>query len=141
MKELMAVEAALFSAGKALDPTEAAEATGLSRNKALGALDALVEIYKTREGALEVVKLGHKYALQLKTEAVEYGRRLAPRRRRDAPAGKTDSKHGLTPRLHALSAPQPPGARCADSSLRFQGPARRGRFAGGPPEGAARAPA
>jgi segregation and condensation protein B len=78
MKELMAVEAALFSAGKALDPTEAAEATGLSRNKALGALDALVEIYKTREGALEVVKLGHKYALQLKTEAVEYGRRLAP---------------------------------------------------------------
>ena len=41
MKELMAVEAALFSAGKALDPTEAAEATGLSRNTALGALDAL----------------------------------------------------------------------------------------------------
>ena len=78
MKELIAVEAALFSAGKALDPTEAAEATGLSRNKALGALDALVEIYKTREGALEVGKLGHKYALQLKTEAVEYGRRLAP---------------------------------------------------------------
>ena len=27
---------------------------------------------------MEVVKLGHKYALQLKTKAVEYGRRLAP---------------------------------------------------------------
>ena len=78
MNELMAVEAALFSAGRALDATEAAEATGLSRNKALGALEALVELYKTREGALEIVKLGHKYALQLKAEAIEYGRRLAP---------------------------------------------------------------
>ena len=45
MSELMAVEAALFSAGRALDATEAAEATGLSRNKALGALEALVELY------------------------------------------------------------------------------------------------
>jgi segregation and condensation protein B len=78
MNELMAVEAALFSGGKALDATEVAEATGLSRKKALGALDSLVELYKTREGALEIVKLGYKYALQLKTEAVEYGRRLAP---------------------------------------------------------------
>ena len=78
MNEIMAVEAALFSAGRALDATETAEATGLSRNKAIGALDSLVELYKTRKGALEIVKLGHKYALQLKTEAVEYGRRLAP---------------------------------------------------------------
>ena len=78
MNELMVVEAALFSGGKALDAPEVAEATGLSRNKALGALDSLGELYKTREGALEIVKLGHKYALQLKTEAVEYGRRLAP---------------------------------------------------------------
>ena len=78
MKELIAVEAALFSAGRPLDPTETAEATGLSKNKALGALDALVEIYKSREGALEVIKLGTKYALQLKSEAIEFGRRLAP---------------------------------------------------------------
>ncbi len=78
MNELMAVEAALFSAGRALDPTEVAEATGLSRNKTIGALDSVVELYKNREGALEIVKLGHKYALQLKTKAVEYGRRLAP---------------------------------------------------------------
>ena len=78
MNELIAVEAALFSAGRALDPTEVAEATGLSRNKAIGALDSIVELYKNRDGALEIVKLGHKYALQLKTKAVEYGRRLAP---------------------------------------------------------------
>jgi hypothetical protein len=51
MNELMAVEAALFSAGRALDATEVAEATGLSRNKAIGALDSIVELYKHREGA------------------------------------------------------------------------------------------
>ena len=45
MKELIAVEAALFSAGRALDATETAEATGLSRKKAIVALDALFEIY------------------------------------------------------------------------------------------------
>ena len=78
MNELMAVEAALFSAGRALDATEVAEATGLSRNKAIGALDSIVELYKHREGALEIVRLEHKYNHQLKTEAVEYGRRLAP---------------------------------------------------------------
>ncbi|MEO2179702.1 MAG: SMC-Scp complex subunit ScpB [Methanobacteriota archaeon] len=78
MKELIAVEAALFSAGRALDATETAEATGLSRKNALTALDTLFEVYKKRESALEIVKLGHKYALQLKTEAVQYGRRLAP---------------------------------------------------------------
>ena len=33
MKELIAVEAALFSAGRPLDPTETAESTGLSRIK------------------------------------------------------------------------------------------------------------
>ena len=41
MKELMAVESALFSAGRALDATEVAEATGLSRNKAISALDSI----------------------------------------------------------------------------------------------------
>ena len=61
-----------------MDATETAESTGLSRKKAISALEQLFEIYKKRESALEVVKLGHKYALQLKTEAVEYGRRLAP---------------------------------------------------------------
>ena len=60
MKELIAVEAELFSAGRPLDLTETAEATGLFRNKALGELDALVEIYKSRWGAFEVIKLGTK---------------------------------------------------------------------------------
>ncbi len=59
-----AVEAALSSAGEALDTTEAAEATGLSYNRTSEALESLVEASKTREGALEVVKQENKYTLR-----------------------------------------------------------------------------
>ena len=53
MKELIAVEAALFSAGRPLDPTEAAESTGLSRNKALGALEDARNVENERKARLE----------------------------------------------------------------------------------------
>ncbi len=59
-----AVEAALSSAGEALDTTEAAEATGLSYNRTSEALESLVEASKTREGASEVVKQENKYTLR-----------------------------------------------------------------------------
>ena len=59
-----AVEAALVSAGEALDTAEVAEATGLSYNRTSEALEALVEASKTREGALEVVKQENKYTLR-----------------------------------------------------------------------------
>jgi len=59
-----AVEAALSSAGEALDATEAAEATGLSYNRTSEALEALVEASKTREGTLEVIKQENKYTLR-----------------------------------------------------------------------------
>jgi len=59
-----AVEAALSSAGEALDTTEAAEATGLSYNRTSKALETIVEASKTREGALEVVKQENKYTLR-----------------------------------------------------------------------------
>ena len=59
-----AVEAALVSAGEALDTAETAEATGLSYNRTSKALEAIVEASKTREGALEVVKQENKYTLR-----------------------------------------------------------------------------
>ena len=59
-----AVEAALFSAGEALDTTETAEATGLSYNRTSKALEAIVEASKTREEALEVIKQENKYTLR-----------------------------------------------------------------------------
>ncbi len=42
------------------------------------ALQELVDTCRDREGALEIVQLGPKYALQLHRDAIEYGRRLAP---------------------------------------------------------------
>ena len=59
-----AVEAALVSAGEALDTAEVAEATGLSYNRTSKALETIVEASKTREGALEVVKQENKYTLR-----------------------------------------------------------------------------
>ena len=59
-----AVEAALVSAGEALDTAEVAEATGLSYNRTSEALESLVEASKTREGASEVVKQENKYTLR-----------------------------------------------------------------------------
>ena len=38
----------------------------------------LLSFSKSIKRTLEVIKLGTKYALQLKSEAIEYGRRLAP---------------------------------------------------------------
>ena len=63
-----AVEAALVSAGEALDTAEVAEATGLSYNRTSEALEALVEASKTWEGALEVVKQENKYTLRLRSK-------------------------------------------------------------------------
>ena len=59
-----AVEAALVSAGEALDTDEVAEATGLSYNRTSEALEALVEASKTREGAFVVVKQENKYIVK-----------------------------------------------------------------------------
>jgi len=59
-----AVEAALVSAGEALDTAEVAEATGLSYSRTSKALETIVEASKTREGALEVVKQENKYTLR-----------------------------------------------------------------------------
>ena len=41
-------------------------------------MQELVAACRGREGALEVVRLGEKYALQLRRDAITYGRRLAP---------------------------------------------------------------
>ena len=78
MRAETAVEAALFSAGRALTPHEVADATRLSPTAVTAALERLVERYRHREGALEVAPVGGKYALQLRSEAVTYARQLAP---------------------------------------------------------------
>lgn len=79
MSEVVAIEAALFSAGRPLTINELSEATGIKINECKKAIEDLISAYIEREGALEVVRLGSKYALQLKKEAATYGRKLAPR--------------------------------------------------------------
>ena len=79
MNQPIAIEAALFSSGRPLTVNELAEATGIKISECKKSISELINKYKQREGALEVVKLGSKYALQLKKDATTYGRKLAPR--------------------------------------------------------------
>ena len=79
MSNTIAIEAALFSSGRPLTIDELSEATGIKINECKKGINDLIPIYVEREGALEVVKLGSKYALQLKRDATTYGRKLAPR--------------------------------------------------------------
>ena len=79
MSQIIAIEAALFSSGRPLTVNEMSDATGIKISDCKKLINDLVNIYKQREGALEVVRLGSKYALQLKRDATTYGRKLAPR--------------------------------------------------------------
>ena len=92
-----AVEAALFSAGEALDTTEAAEATGLSYNRTSEALEALVEASKTREGALEVVKQENKYTLRPRSKRSIKAGLAAAGAAGVAGAGKAGGGESVTP--------------------------------------------
>lgn len=68
MPELELVEAVLFSAGKPLRVKEIEEATGLEEKVIRSALRKLTRSYKSRNTALDVVKTGPKYSMQLKEE-------------------------------------------------------------------------
>ena len=79
MSEMIAIEAALFSSGRPLTINELSDATEIKTDDCRKGIRDLISIYLQREGALEVVKLGSKYSLQLKRGATPYGRKLAPR--------------------------------------------------------------
>ncbi len=78
MKPTHVVEAALFSAGRALGIEEIAEQTGLARPAIRQAIDALIADYKERDTVLEVGKAGTKWGMQVKTVASEPAARFAP---------------------------------------------------------------
>ena len=78
-KDVLRVEAALFSAGKALSVGDIAGATGLENGVVRQALKKLVRLYSTRETALEVAKIGTKYQMHLREEYSEAARALAPK--------------------------------------------------------------
>ena len=78
-RETLVVEAALFSAGKALSVSEIAEATGLEAGAVRKAMKKLVRLYGSRETALRIHKIGPRYQMQLREEFMEDTREVAPK--------------------------------------------------------------
>ncbi len=74
---MLLLEAALFSAGKAVDATELSNTTGIEPAMVQLYLKKLIQSYTTRPTAIEVAKAGTKYVLRLKDEFVDRVRTLA----------------------------------------------------------------
>ncbi len=68
MSDAELVEAVLFSTGEPMRAKEIEDATDLDNNAVRKALRKLTRSYKNRNTALEVVKIGPKYVLQLREE-------------------------------------------------------------------------
>jgi len=66
------VEAVLFSSSSPVKVSEIAEKSQLSQDAVRRALNRLLAEYKARECAMEVVKTGMKYSLQLRKDYVQY---------------------------------------------------------------------
>lgn len=62
------VEAVLFTTGKFLTVEEIANLAGLTNEEVLQSISLLFEDYNTRNTALEIIKLGDKYKLNIKKE-------------------------------------------------------------------------
>ncbi len=71
------VEAALFSAGRALTPDELARATRLDPDVIKGHLRALAKEYTKRQSAIEVAQIGTKWTMQIRSEFAERARAFA----------------------------------------------------------------
>ncbi len=76
--EDLRIEAALFSAGKPLSIAELERITGIGRKKVKEALEFLMEEYASRDTAIEIVKIGNKYSMQLKDRFSDLAQELIP---------------------------------------------------------------
>ncbi len=78
MNERALVEAALFSAGRALTPEELARATRLDPEGIKGHLRALAKEYAKSQSAIEVAQIGTKWTMQIRSEYSDRARAFAP---------------------------------------------------------------
>jgi segregation and condensation protein B len=78
VNERAIVEAALFSAGKALTPDELARVTRLDPDVIRGHLQDLAREYEDRQSAIEVAQIGTKWTMQIRSEYAERARAFAP---------------------------------------------------------------
>src|SRR5207253_2959723 len=121
------VEAALFSAGKALTPEELAQTTRLEPDVIRSHLRALAQEYTKRESAIEVAQIGTKWTMQIRSafaerargyappendrDLLETGRVLAvhkPRRRRRRTRPTPPARRPRRQQLRSLRTPAPP---------------------------------
>ena len=72
------VEAALYSAGKALTVDELVRVTGFDEAVVKEHLRALAREYKRRDSALEVTQIGTRWTMQIRQEYTERARTFAP---------------------------------------------------------------
>ena len=68
MRSERIIEAALFSAAKPVTVTELKEASGLDSRTIRTALKSLMDEYGSGDRAIEVAKMGPRYAMQVKEE-------------------------------------------------------------------------
>lgn len=68
MGETEIVEAVLFSKGEPMRVADIVDATGLEEPAVRKALRKLTRSYKNRSTAIEVIKIGAKYSMQLRAE-------------------------------------------------------------------------
>ncbi len=72
------VEAALFSAGRAVSIEEIAQQENLNKASVEKAIKALAKVYDERDTVLEIRKAGAKWAMQVRTVAAEPAAKFAP---------------------------------------------------------------
>ncbi|MEM0342889.1 MAG: SMC-Scp complex subunit ScpB [Thermoplasmata archaeon] len=71
------IEAALFSAAKPVTVTDLNTVTGLDPRTIRSALKKLMEEYNESDRAIEIAKMGPRYAMQVKRQYVDAAARLA----------------------------------------------------------------
>jgi len=72
------VEAAMFSSGRPLAVEEVAQTTGLAPDAVRSALAALSQAYEERESAIEVVRIGEKWTMQIRATYGEKAHAFVP---------------------------------------------------------------
>ncbi len=77
MKSERIVEAELFSAAKPVTVTDLQTASGLDARTIRSALNKLMDEYASEDRAIEIAKMGPRYAMQVKKEFREPAARLA----------------------------------------------------------------
>lgn len=77
MKSERIVEAELFSAAKPVTVTELSQTSGLDARTVRSALDKLVDEYNSSDRAIEIAKMGPRYAMQVKKDFKDYAWKLS----------------------------------------------------------------